>query len=131
MSNRLLIALKALIAETDLDKRVQAVEQGIIQIHQRLDAMGTKLRQTHTRKRDRMTSQEVADELGIWKGSVSALVQMGKITPANPDALNGSPLFYDRAHINNFKRDYSSGEITRLLSEYRHRPRKPRLKRAS
>lgn len=108
----------------------EGLNLAVIDIVKRLDAMASK-RTAPEHKGGKLTSQQAADMIGIWKGSLSALVQMGKITPVNPDAVNGSGLFYDRAHIANFLANNTSGEITRMLSEYRNRPRKPRMKRAS
>ncbi len=131
MTKDITTALQTIIAATGVDQRITALEQSMIAITKRLDAQGDRVKRAATITKDKLTTKEAAAIVDVCPSAFSMLVSAGHITPANPDAPNGAPHKFDPAHIRNFVANNSSGEITRMISEYRHRPRKPRMKRVS
>ena len=116
-------ALQTIIAATGVVERIAALEQSNIAITKRLDAQGDRVKRAATITKEKLTTKEAAAIVDVCPSAFSMLVSAGHITPANPDAPNGAPKKYDPAHIRNFVDLHSSGEITRMISEYRHRDR--------
>ena len=118
--------LSAATEAIELGNLVEGIEQTVIDLVRRLDEDRAKRQTFVVNGSGRLSTREVSERLGICKTSVSMLVSGGHLTPSNPDAPNGAPHYFDQAHIINFLKLNSSGAITRMISDYRHRERTPR-----
>ena len=118
--------VRACLDEIRAANRVEALDLAVVRITERLEEMAKPRSLTSNRGGEPLTSTEAADAIGICRSSLSMLVSGGHVTPSNIDAPNGAGHKFDPAHIKNFIDLNSSGQISRMISDYRHRERRPR-----
>lgn len=109
------------IDQIDRENQIEVMEQHIIKVIARLDGRDVRSSIPERRGGRLLTSRDACKFLDIGRSSLVALVQGGHITPVDRDVSNGAPHRYDRAHLQNFLTLHSSGEIRRMLADYRGR----------
>jgi len=117
LTKEITTALQTLIAASDVDQRCVAFAQAIVAITKRLAGQGDRTKRAATTK-DKLTSKEAAEAIGVCRSSLSMLANDGNVTPSNSDAHNGAGHRYDTAHIRNFCDLHSSGEISCMIADF-------------
>lgn len=120
------------IDDIESGNHVETIEHAVIEVVKRIDAQTVRREQAKERRGGQpLTSKQAAAFLDVCRSSLSMLVNGGHVQPSNPDAPNGAPHKFDRAHLQNFLDLNSAGEIRRMIADYRMRPRTKNQNRAA